>query len=59
LMCRVAGGRSKACHIEHADNPYVPQSNETVRDIMTIWGLQALKRLGWSVADSELVTRQH
>lgn len=55
LMCRVAGGGCKACHIEHADNLYASdQGRETVRDIMTIWGLTALKRAGWTVTDSEL-----
>lgn len=53
LMGWVTGG-SRACHIEHADNLYAPeQGSETVREIMTIWGLRALKNRGWKVKELE------
>lgn len=53
-MCRSSGGGTRACHIDHADNLHVIDDPMTVRDVMRHWGLQALKRLGWKVEDSEL-----
>lgn len=50
VMHRTKKG-SRAAHLACADRQHTPDSPDTTREVMRIWGLQALRNAGWRVPE--------
>ena len=48
LMAKVRGKKTKAIHLEHADQRVFPDKDMTNRELLCAWGEEYLKSVGWS-----------
>ena len=47
-MAKVRGKKSKAIHLEHADERVFPDKDITNRELFRAWGEDYLKSVGWA-----------